>query len=82
MHTTLKQVGLKPRATADVAGKLHKHATVYARRIMQSKWSQEFVLKRGTGSEQVRVILCYHGEGTEGRSLGSVGPPPYPKSTA
>jgi hypothetical protein len=49
MHTTLKQIGLKPRATANVAGKLHKHATVYARRITQTKWSQEFVLKRDTG---------------------------------
>jgi hypothetical protein len=49
MHTTLKQLGLKRQATATVAGKLHKHATVYARRIMQTKWSQEFALKRDTG---------------------------------
>jgi hypothetical protein len=49
MHTTLKQLGLKRPATANVAGKLHKHATVYARRIMQTKWSQEFVSKRDTG---------------------------------
>jgi hypothetical protein len=49
MHTTLKQHGLKRQATATVAGKLHKHATVYARRIMQTKWSQEFALKRDTG---------------------------------
>jgi hypothetical protein len=50
MHTTLKQLGLKRLATANVAtGKLHKHAKVYARRIMQTKWSQEFVLKRDTG---------------------------------
>jgi hypothetical protein len=34
MHTTLKQLGLQRQATATVAGKLHKHATVYARRIM------------------------------------------------
>jgi hypothetical protein len=46
MHTTLKQLGLKRQATATVAGKLHgKHATVYARRIMQTKWSQKFALK-------------------------------------
>jgi hypothetical protein len=50
MHTTLKQLGLKRQATAIVAGKLHKHATVYAaRRIMQTKWSQELALKRDTG---------------------------------
>jgi hypothetical protein len=49
MHTTLKQLGLKRQATANVAGKLQKHATVYARRIMQTKWSQEFALKRDTG---------------------------------
>jgi hypothetical protein len=49
MHTTLKLLGLKRQATATVAGKLHKHATVYARRIMQTKWSQEFALKRDTG---------------------------------
>jgi ribonuclease HI len=49
MHTTLKQLGLKRQATATVAGKLHKHATVYARRIMQTKWNQEFILKRDAG---------------------------------
>jgi hypothetical protein len=49
MHTTLKQLGLKRQATAAVAGKLHKHATVYARRIMQTKWNQEFILKRDAG---------------------------------
>jgi hypothetical protein len=49
MHTTLKQLGLKRQATANMAGKLHRHATVYARRIMQTKWSQEYVLKRDAG---------------------------------
>jgi hypothetical protein len=114
MHTTLKQLGMKRQATANVAGKLHKHATLYARRIMQTKWNHcEFVLKRDTGQGQIRIILCYHGEGgrdgasalsdlrlllnqpprklggsyfffcyhgegTGGRSLGSVGPPPSP----
>jgi hypothetical protein len=47
MHTTLKQLGLKRQA--NVGGKLHKHATVYARRIMQTKWSQEYILQRETG---------------------------------
>jgi hypothetical protein len=70
MHTTLNQLGLKRQATASMAGKLHKHATVYARRIMQTKWSQEFVLKRDTGSDQVGIILLYHSEGAEGRSIG------------
>jgi hypothetical protein len=47
MHTTLKQLGLERQATTAtaVAVKLHKHATLYARRIMQTKWSQEIVLK-------------------------------------
>ena len=49
MHTTLQQLGLKKQASAIVAGKLHKHATVYARKIMQTKWNQEFILKRDAG---------------------------------
>jgi hypothetical protein len=49
MHTTLKQLGLKRQAIATVAGKLHKHATVYATRIMQSNWSQELEFKTRYG---------------------------------
>jgi hypothetical protein len=49
MHTALKQLGLKKQASDRLAGKLHRHATVYARRIMQTKWNQEFMLKRDAG---------------------------------
>jgi hypothetical protein len=49
MHTALKQLGLKKQASDRLAGKLHKHATVSARRIMQTKWNQEFLLKRDAG---------------------------------
>ena len=49
MHAALKQLGLKKQASDRLAGKLHRHATVYARRIMQTKWNQEFLLKRDAG---------------------------------
>ena len=49
MHTTLKQLGLAHKATASLAIKLHIHATVYARRIMTTKWSQEHLLHRQPG---------------------------------
>jgi hypothetical protein len=49
MHTALKQLGLKKQASDRLAGKLHRHATVYTRRIMQTKWNQEFMLKRDAG---------------------------------
>jgi ribonuclease HI len=49
MHTALKQLGLKQQAVDRLAIKLHVHATVYTRRIMQTKWNQEFLLKRDMG---------------------------------
>jgi hypothetical protein len=49
MHTAMKQLGLNKQASDRLAGKLHKHATVYARKIMQTKWNQEFLLKRDAG---------------------------------
>jgi hypothetical protein len=49
MHTALKQLGVKKTAADRLATKLHVHATVYTRRIMQTKWNQEFFLKRDAG---------------------------------
>ena len=49
MHTALHQLGLKKQPADRLAVKLHIHATVYARRIMQTKWNQEFMLKRDAG---------------------------------
>ena len=49
MQTAFMQLGLKKQASDRLAGKLHRHATVYARRIMTTKWNQEFLLKRDAG---------------------------------
>jgi hypothetical protein len=49
MHTALKQLGLNKQASNRLAGKLHQHATVYTRKIMHTKWNQEFLLKRDAG---------------------------------
>jgi hypothetical protein len=49
MHTSLTQLGVKKQAADRLATKLHVHATVYTRRIMQTKWNQEFLLKRDAG---------------------------------
>jgi hypothetical protein len=49
MHTALRHLGLKKQASDRLAGKLHRHATVYTRKIMQTKWNEEFKLKRNPG---------------------------------